>query len=239
MIVKTRAIVFSAIKYGEADLIVCCYTEAEGIRTYILRNILKAKKAQMKASYFQLLTQLDLVATHKNKGTLEYLREAKIAVHYTSLHTNILKSSLVLFLAEMLKNCIREEEANPALFQFLQDSLRWLDESENAANFHIYFLLRLSDTLGFYPDASKMGFDYFNIQEGNFQQTKTSEYCLEGETVENLKRFFIISLDDLDTIKLSRKSRSELLELLLAYYHFHVQGYQKPKSLAVLNQVFY
>ncbi len=238
MIVKTRAIVFSAIKYSEADLIVCCFTESAGIKSYLLRNILKSKKSSLKASYFQPLTQLDLIATHKNKGTLEYIREAKVAVPYLSLHTNIVKSSLVLFLAEMLKNCIREEETNSLLYVFLEESLLWLDENESVANFHIFFLLQLSHFLGFYPDASNIDFRYFNILEGNYQRSKTSEYCLEGETVENLKQFFNKSLYDMGSVKLTKTARSNLLELILTYYKLHVQGYQRPKSLSIINQIF-
>ncbi len=238
MIVKTKAIVFSAIKYSEADLIVSCYTESNGIHSYLLRNILKSKKSSLKTSYFQPLTQLDIIASHKNKGTLEYIKEAKVAVPYTSLHTNIVKSSLVLFLAEMLRNCIREEEANPMLYAFLEDSLLWLDENDGVANFHIYFLLRVSHFLGFYPDASNIDYSYFNILDGNFQESKTSEYCLEGETVEDLKRFFNSSLYDIGSIKLSKNSRSNLLELLLSYYKLHIQGYKRPKSLSVINQIF-
>ncbi|QAA82463.1 DNA repair protein RecO [Aequorivita sp. H23M31] len=238
MIVKTKAIVFSAIKYSEADLIACCYTESDGVKSYLLRNILKSKKSGLKASYFQPLTQLDIIANHKDKGTLEYIREAKVSIPYVSLHTNIVKSSLVMFLAEMLKNCIREEEANPMLFGFLEDSLSWLDQNDGVANFHIYFLLRISHFIGFYPDASNMNLDYFNILEGNFQDSKTTEYCLQGETVEDLKRFFNSSLYDMGSIKLSKTSRSSLLELLLSYYKLHIQGYQRPKSLSVINQIF-
>lgn len=238
MIVKTRAIVFSAIKYSEADYIVCCFTESSGIKSYLLKNILKSRKSGLKASYFQPLTQLEIVATHKNKGTLEYIREAKVAMPYSSLHTNIVKSSLVLFLAEMLKNAIREEEPNPLLFIFIQESLEWFDENDGVANFHIYFLLRLSHFLGFYPDASLKKEKYFNILEGNFQDSKTSEYCLEGETVESLKQFFNASIYDIGSIKLSKSSRANLLELILSYYKLHVQGYQRPKSLSILNQLF-
>lgn len=238
MIVKTKAIVFSAIKYSEADLIVCCYTESDGIKSYLLRNILKSKKSNLKASYFQPLTQLNIIATHKNKGTLEYIRDAKVAIPYSSLHTNIIKSSLALFLAEMLKNCLREEESNLFLYTFLEETLTWLDQNEEVANFHIYFLLRLSHFLGFYPDASRIDLAYFNILDGNFQESKTSEYCLESTTVDNLKLFFNTNIYNIGAIKLSKTSRSNLLDLLLTYYNLHVEGYQKPKSLLVINQLF-
>ncbi|OAD90437.1 DNA repair protein RecO [Aequorivita soesokkakensis] len=238
MVVATKAIVFSAIKYSEADLIVSCFTEVSGVKSYLLRNILKSKKGKLKASYFQPLTHLELIADHKNKGTLEYIKEAKIFQPNQTLHTDIVKSGLVMFLSEMLKNCIREEEANTELYIFLEHSIQWLDRHTEIANFHIHFLLQLSMHLGFYPDASNSGAKYFNIMEGNFQAVNSSNYCLEGPQIENLKKFFEIDFQTLNTIKLSKKDRQALLELVLSYYSFHVQGYQKPKSLAVLNQLF-
>ncbi|MEH6764374.1 MAG: DNA repair protein RecO [Aequorivita antarctica] len=238
MVVATKAIVFSAIKYSEADLIASCYTEVAGIKSYLLRNILKSKKGKLKASYFQPLTQLELIAEYKNKGRLEFIKEAKVFYPYQTLHTNIVKSGLVMFLSEMLKNCIREEEPNQELYTFLEQSFQWLDQSDEVANFHIFFLLQLSMHLGFYPDASNIDESYFNIMDGNFQTINTSNYCLQGPQIENFKKFFGVNLETLNTIKLSKKDRHNLLELILGYYSFHVQGYQKPKSLVVLNQLY-
>src|SRR5690606_32988163 len=149
MVVTTKAIVFSAIKYSEADLIASCFTEVAGVKSYLLRSILKSKRGKLKASYFQALTQLELIAEHKNKGTLEYIKEAKVFHPYQTLHTDIVKSSMVMFLSEMLKNCIREEEANTELYGFLENSFLWLDENDVIPNFHIFFLLQLSMYLGF------------------------------------------------------------------------------------------
>lgn len=238
MIVSTKAIVFSAIKYSEADLIATCFTEEAGLKTYMLRNILKSKKGKLKASYFQPLTQLELVANHKDRGNMEYLREAKVFYPYKSLHTNVVKSSLVMFLAEMLKNCIREEEKNIGLYKFLESSLIWLDENDHIANFHIYFLLELSNYLGFYPDASMSQLPFFNVLEGNFQARDTDDYCLEGSYIEDFKGFFKVELETLSIISLTKKNQQDILNLILSYYQLHIQGYRKPKSLAVLTQIF-
>ncbi|MBK5213926.1 MAG: DNA repair protein RecO [Flavobacteriaceae bacterium] len=238
MVVASKAIVFSAVKYSEADLIVNCYTEVAGIKSYLLRNVLKAKKAKLKASYFQPLTQLELIAEHKNKGTLEYIKEAKVFYPYQTLHTDILKTGLVMFLAEILKNCIREEEPNKELYGFLEHSFQWLDANDAIANFHIFFLMQLSVYLGFYPDTSCIEAKYFNIMDGNFQQKNTTNYCLEGSQIENLKQFFGLNFETIHSVKLTKVERQHLLELVLVFYSFHVQGYQKPKSLAVLNQLF-
>lgn len=238
MVIATKAIVFSTIKYSEADLVVSAYTEAAGIKSYLLRNILKSKKSKLRVSYFQTLTQLELIADHKNKGTLEYIKEAKIFKPYATLHTQVVKTGLVMFLSEILKNCIREEEPNPKLYSFLEDALHWLDQNHEIANFHIYFLLQLSNHLGFYPDVSNIRASYFNIAEGNFQNTNANHYCFEGTYIEEFKQFFGIDIDSINKIKLSKKTRQQILDLLLGYYTLHVQGYQKPKSLAILNQLF-
>ncbi|MBT0607010.1 DNA repair protein RecO [Aequorivita echinoideorum] len=238
MVVTTKAIVFSAIKYAEADLIVSCFTETSGIKNYLLRGILKSKKGKLKTSFFQPLTQLEIVAEHKNKGTLEYIKEAKIHFPYQTLHTDIVKSGLVMFLSEILKNCIKEEEPNPELYSFMEKSFIWMDSVDEVANFHIHFLLELSAYLGFYPDSSNLQYQFFNILEGNFQEKDTGNYCVEGENVEYLKLFFNKKTEEISEIKMSKANRSKVLDLMLTYYRFHVQGYQAPKSLAVLNALY-
>ncbi len=154
MVVTTKAIVLSSLKYSEADLIVRCYTESSGLKSYLLRNVLKSRKGKLKTSYFQPLTLLELEATHKNQGNLERINEAKILYPYQTLHTQVVKSALVIFLAEILTNSIQEAPEDLALYQFLEKSFIWLDSSNEIANFHILFLIKLSMYLGFYPDTS-------------------------------------------------------------------------------------
>lgn len=238
MLVNTKAIVLSTLKYGEADLIAHCFTQTDGRKSYLLKRILKSKKGALKASQFLPLTQLELVANHKNKGTLEYIKEAKILQPYQSLHTNVVKSSLVLFLSEILKDAIQEEEENTRLFQFLTTSFNWLDTSDSYANFHILFLLKLTKFLGFYPDNSEGNATYFNLQEGCFQNQYENQYCEEGAHIQSFQEFFGINFDALSQIKTKKSVRLELLNLLIRYYQLHLHGFRKPKSLPIFNQLF-
>ena len=238
MIVNTKAIVFSSIKYGESDLIVKCFTESSGLKTYLLRKVLSSKKGKIKPSYFQALTLLEIEALHKDKGTLEYLKEVKVSYPYKTLQTEILKSTLAIFIAEILSNSISEEVQDKVLFQFVENALIWLDTHNDFANFHILFLLKLSLYLGFHPDTSTISNEYFNLLEGNFQQYSNGKYCESGQIIIDLKRFFGIDFDALSQIKLTKNQRSELLNLLLNYYQLHLHGFKKPKSLIVLNQIF-
>lgn len=238
MRITTNAIVLSAIKYAEADLIVSCFTETSGLKSYLLRNILKSKKGKLRTSYFQPLTQLEISAIHRDKGTLERISEAKVLNPYKTLHTDVVKSGMVMFLAEMLKTSIQEEEANALMYEYLQDALNWLDAHHAVANFHILFLLKLTGYLGFYPDASSHKGLYFNLQEGFFENSPSGMACEQGTHVEDFKRFFGIDFDALERIKLAKSNRSEVLNLILSYYQLHLQAYRKPKSLLVLNQLF-
>lgn len=238
MLVNTKAIVFSALKYGEADLIVKCFTQTSGLKTYLLRGVLKSKKGKIKASLFQPLTHLEIVASHRDKGTLEYMKEARRGKVFQSLHTHAVKSTVVMFLAEVLKNAVKEEEANSALYDFLEASLEWFDEHEKTVNFHLLFLLRLTKYLGFYPDDYQMDKPVFNLLDGTFQETETAPHCITGENVLLLRRLLGIDFDDLPGIKLNQVTRSGFLLMLLNYYEIHLQGFSKPKSLAVLNEIY-
>lgn len=238
MQVSTRALVFSAIKYAEADLIVTCFTEDFGLKSYMLRGVLKSKKGKLRTSLFQPLTLLQLEAYHKDRGTLERISEAKVLQPYQSLHTEVVKSSVVLFLAEILKSSIQEEEANTMLFEYITNALHWLDLHDRIANFPILFLLKLSTHLGFYPDTSRAHLPYFNLMEGNFESQPYGDYCETGEAVETLKGFFGINFDALEQKKTTKNQRLEALNLILKYYQLHLQTFKKPKSLLVLNQLF-
>ena len=89
-VVTTKAIVFSTIKYGDSSLIVKCFTQEEGVKTYMIRGVLKSKKGKLKAAYFQPLTPLLLVASHNNKGKLNSIKEAQVYYSFESIHRSVI-----------------------------------------------------------------------------------------------------------------------------------------------------
>ncbi len=238
MQVTTKAIVLTSLKYGDTSLIVRAYTASDGLKSYLLKGVISSKKGKLKSAYFQPLTQLEIVANHKNKGTLESIREAKVNYPYRTVHNDIAKNAITLFLAEMLGQCIHEEEANPPLFEFLEASFQWLDINDEIANFHCHFLVQLTKYLGFYPDTSDMGASCFDLLEGEFTNTPSLHPVLTGENLSYFKTFLGIHFDAIHTIKMNKTNRQELLQSLVLYFELHLQGFRKPKSLAVLNEVF-
>ena len=238
MQVSTRAIILSSLKFGDTSLIVKAYTLSDGLKSYLLKGVLAAKKGKVKPAYFQPLMQLELIAVHRNKGALERILEAKVVYHYNTLHSDIIKSTMSLFLAEMLSNSIFEEEANEELYFFLEAALQWLDQKEEIANFHLVFMLFLTKHLGFYPDTSKIQFPYFDLVEGEFISEISLNPLIRNDNLDYFKKLLEVNFDDMHTLKMNKLRRQELLKLLILYFELHLHGFRKPKSIAILNEVF-
>ena len=238
MQVTTKAIVLTSIKYGDTSLITRAFTASDGLKSYLLKGVLASKKGKLKIAYFQPLTQLEIVANHKNKGTLETIREAKVSYHYQTLHSQITKNAMTQFLAEMLSNSIHEEESNIGLFEYIEASLQWLDVHDEISNFHIHFLLNLTRYLGFYPDTNAINSSYFDLLEGKFTNEPSLNPIVKGENLIYFKRVLGINFDEIHNIKMNKINRQELLKSLVLYFELHLQGFRKPKSLAILNEVF-
>lgn len=239
MRVKTNAIVLSKIKYGDHDVIVKCYTKNRGVVSYLLRGVLKSKKSNSKIAYYQPLSQLEIEENYRANQTLHYITDVKLSIPYQSMHTNIFKGAIVMFLSEVLTSTLKEEEANLSLYEFLETSLQWLDYETDYANFHLLFLLELSKHLGFYPDASQSSFPYFNLRSGSFELKPQAPYTISGENLKLLKQLLGIKFDGLNTVKLHSVQRQSFLNLLLFYFDLHLSDFRKPKSLQVFNEVFH
>lgn len=239
MLVKTNAIVLSKIKYGDNDIIVKCYTKNRGIVSYLLRGVLKSKRSNSKIAYYQPLSQLEIEENYRANQSLHYITDVKLSVPYQSMHTNIIKGAVVMFLSEVLTSTLKEEEANLSLYEFLETTLEWLDHEADFANFHLLFLLELSKHLGFYPDTSKSDFPYFNLSSGTFELKPHTPYTISGENLTLIKQLLEIKFDALNTVKLHSKQRQSLLNLLLIYFELHLSDFKKPKSLQIFNEVFH
>ena len=236
MLVKTKAIVISSLKYQEKSLIVKCFTQSDGLKSYFVQSAFSSKKATQKIAYFQPLTILEIEASHKNKGTLEHFKEIKLAAAYQTINTDIVKSTIVIFLSEVLHHSIQEEEKNEHLFTFLETALLWLDTHEETANFHLILLLEITKFLGFYPDNSEIDFLFFEMNEGQFSPLHGIS-CLSEHETHLFKKLMNLKFDS-DQKVFAGIERQILLKILLDYYSIHLDGFKKPKSLDVLKEVF-
>ncbi|MFA9194182.1 DNA repair protein RecO [Flavobacterium sp. FBOR7N2.3] len=236
MQIKTKAIVISALKYQEKSLIVKCFTLSHGLKSYFVRDAFSNRKSNQKMAYFQPMTILEIEANHKNKGTLEHFKEIKIAAPFQSIHSDIYKSTIVMFISEILHHSIHEEEKNESLFEFLEAALHWLDEHDEMANFHLILMLEMTKYFGFYPDISDMDMPFFEMNEGVFTLFHAMGSLTEHET-HLFKKLIQLKLDSNQKV-FHVIERQLVLKILIDYYSYHLDGFKRPKSLDVLKEVF-
>lgn len=235
MYIKTRAIVISSLKYQEKNLIVKCFTLSHGIKSYFVRNVFLSKKSPQKIAFFQPLSFLEIEAFHRNKGALESFKELKINAPFHSIRSNIYKSTITLFVSEVLNSAIVEEEKNEDLFLFLETALFWLDSHDYISNFHIILLLEMSKFMGFYP-AEILDLSFFDMNEGVFVEHKSINSLSEQET-KLLKKSLELKFETKEKI-FNSSERQVLLRIIMDYYSIHLSGFRKPKSLEVLKTIF-
>ena len=240
MYYTTRGIVFRQTKYSDSSLVVRILTEEMGLRTYIVKGA-RGPKAKIKVSLFQPLTLLDLVVSQKEKTDLQHIREARVAYPYQFMHLDIRKSSILLFLNELLYKSIREEAVNPELFRFIFDHLILLDQTvDNPANFHLLFAIHLTRNLGFFPHGSYLNENtVFDLVEGQFLQAEAlpAENFITGLNCAWFSKLLATSPEKFYSIAIPTAVRSDLLEKILRYYHLHLPLTGEFKSHIVLHDV--
>lgn len=238
MLVNTPAIVLSTIKYSEADLIARIYTREFGTQSYMLKGVRKSKRGKIRPSYFLPLTQLQLQTQHKGKGTLEYIKDATVLMPYNQIHTDMVKSSIVLFFSEVFTQLLQDHPPDTDLYDYLSQTFYYLDQTLYPANYAIKVLLDITYFMGFMPDTQSIDQPYLNMIEGRFDQLGNLPHHASLENSQYVKQFLGIKIDAINTIKMSRHDRNQLLSMVVDYIQIHWQVFNKPNSLTILKQLF-
>ncbi|MCF8370377.1 MAG: DNA repair protein RecO [Bacteroidales bacterium] len=236
---KTKGIVLHYIKYGETSIIATIYTQKFGRQAYIIKGA-RSPKSRLKANLFQPLFLIDMEVYHKPGRELQMIKEVKNTTPFVDIPFNLKKSSVCLFLAEVLYRTLREEEQSPKLFEFISENILFFDKAEKfLPNFHLTFLLHLSRFLGFYPHN-----DYtetnclFDLKEGHFIGFKPAhKYFLPKQA--SFEFHALMETGFSDELKFSASEmRQFLLDKILEFYHFHLEHIGEIKSIEVLREVF-
>lgn len=222
MIHKTRGIVFRYSKFRETSIIVSIFTELFGLRSYIVNGVRSSNKSLgNKIALYQPLTLLDLVVYHREQANINRIKEVKCLYPYRTIATDVRKSTLCMFLNEVMNKSIREESHAQEVFDFIYDAFVTLDESDTGIeNFHIIFLIKLSRFLGFGPqNASEM----------------SGSLRMDVETERKLGEFLHCDFDF--ATQLSLKARREILDCVLKFYAEHIDTFGEVKSLQILRDI--
>lgn len=219
MIFKTHGVVFRLTKYGETSIIVSIFTSQFGLQSYIV-NGARSKSGKGKIALYQPLTLLDLVVYHKETGGIMRIKEVKCLYPFQYINTDFRKTTIALFIEELVTKAIKEESHSADLCDFLIRSLIQLDSTEKPGNFHLLFLVKLARHLGFQPQSA------IEVLGG-----RVMDYDEENALNQILNANY-----DSD-VTLTNQQRRNILDALLRFYSMHVENFGQMKSLSVLREI--
>ncbi len=240
MLEKCRGIVLSTVNYSENSVVLKCYTDKYGLQSYMINGV-KGKKAAIKPSHLMPLSLLELEVYHQLNKNLQRIKELKCVPILNQLHFDLHKSTLALFMAELLGKSLREEaQLDVQLFGFIFNSVQIVDLTEGSLrNFPVYFMVQLSKYLGFFPKTNYSAqTPDFSLQEGLFiaNAPNTQDYC-KGELANALSKFIACNYEEIQQEQISAVVRRDLLHKMIRYFQIHLMLFSDLKSPSILHEV--
>jgi DNA repair protein RecO (recombination protein O) len=240
MLHKTKAIVLYNVNYSDIYTIVHVFTESFGPVSYLTAKT-KGKTTRVPRSLFHPLSVVELEVEHQNLREIQRLKEARLSFPLPSIQSNPVKSTICIFLAELIGKVASDRQSDQRLFDFVLQSIRILEVMEkDYANFHLVFMVGLSRFLGFYPDSGgyRPGM-YFDLQNGVFVAYKPASVQFlnpdESRVFFNLLR---MNYENMALFAFSRHERKDIIYRILEYYRIHLNRLPEIKSLEILHEVF-
>jgi DNA repair protein RecO (recombination protein O) len=231
MIVETEIIVLNRLKYSDTSLIIKGYTKAFGLKTFIAKGARNKKNS--KQSLYQSFSVLEVQLYQKESSNISTLRSAN-SLLLNTLVFDLSKSSIALFLSEVVLRYVKEEEQNIELYSFFKSKIITLieqNEVQEINKFTLAFLLELTVLLGIIPQNSIEPNTVFCLEEGCFLDI---QFCRKPLSKEKNQIFIALLKGD----QLFRKQERRLLiRVLLEYMDTQLSSSGKIKSLEIFEEI--
>ena len=240
MLEKTKGIVLHSVKYSDSGIVVNLYTSKLGRLSVLIRGIGR-KKTGKHSMIFQPLFILEMEIYYKSSREIQLMKEYSLVYPSYSLISDIRKSSVAIFLGEVLTSVLGEETPNKGMFEYIEESIMFFEDGrDDYANFHIAFLTGLMRYLGIEPLKRQDKHEvFFDMRNGRFVRTPPSDGDYADENISVIISDFLNStVNEAGKISLTGKQRNEVLETLIKYYSIHLPSLKKINSLEILKEVF-
>ena len=149
--------------------------------------------------------------------------------------------SLSLFLAEFLYYCTRDEQQNEPLYQYIVNSISWLDAAgQSYANFHLVFMMRLSRFIGFYPNLDDyVEGCYFDLRNASFDiMAPLHPDFLQPVEAARVNQLMRMNYETMRLFKMSHADRNQITDVIMRYYRQHVPQMPELRSLEIVRELW-
>jgi len=238
MLFKSRGIIFKSIKYSESSLILDIFTEERGVQSFIISGVRKAR-SKSQSGIYQTMNIVDLVAYQKENNKISRIKECKLALPYQNINFDVIRSSICMFIIDISRRSIRERAEQKELFQFVYQWLVYLDRTDDPiANMHLHYMLDLAQYLGFeIQNNYGTNYRFFNLKDGAFAEYEDADLSINETLSETLYLLLKTNKAERNQLRIAADQRSKLLDQLIKYYQYHVDGFGSLKSLEIFRTV--
>jgi DNA repair protein RecO (recombination protein O) len=237
MIRTNEGIVLHHLKYGDQSIIVHILHRERGVRSYMVHSP-RSKKGNLRRSFFQPLQILTYVGQEKNDEQLGRIREVSELIPLHSIGSDVVKSSLAMFMGEVLYKTLKEDEGSTALFDELKIKVLQLESDQTLlSDLPIWTMYTLSRHLGILPSSEEEG-SVFDLREGVFRGHCDHPDQLSTDAAE-LWRKALQELDSKSPLSLNPEERGINLDSWIYYFRVQRSGLGEFRSLSVLRELFH
>ena len=227
---KELGILIDKHHYSESSSILNFYTLENGFSSFIFKGVKKKSKS---------LNQLGLYEISyfkRPESELGIIQSMDYAWTPSNLYTQPQKVMLVFFMADVLKQTIKQQGADPHLFEYVQAQLIDLETRTDDFLFPTQFLAQYMGFLGYAPLFDEDYASAFDIERGMFTNTPSGAlYVQEPGVLAFLKDQFLKESTQDFPKEVVRKG----LDVLVKYAEIHLPNFSLKVTLEVIRDTLY
>ena len=203
-------------------------TEKFGLVSYLIKGF-QSKKSKTKINTLEPMGLIQIKSAQSKNRTLQRLDEIRLLVP----PTNFISAKLLkMFYAEFLKKVISESTEDISLFNFLWKITFDLNVNKRInKSDHLFFMIKLTSYLGFYPNVMNIKKSYFNLENGDFENIK-SENTITKQESNIFKSILNGKCNDFN-----KNDREVGLDILVKYYNYHNHEIKNLKSKKIIESL--
>lgn len=218
------------VNYSDSSLILTMYTRKSGLRKFIFRG------GKKKSYGLFPLAVSEITYFGRKESDLLQLTAAEPTERF-DFPFDPVRSTIAFFLVEILRKAIHEDERDSGMYTFIRDQINLLEQSEELSLYPIFFLLELSDKLGFKPMVEIDTADVFHLIEGRMDNTpKNDPMSIQGEEVRLIAD---VLMGNKNNLQHSKAVRNRALDTILNYYAQHLPGFDSLKAVNIAREILH
>lgn len=232
MLVKSKGILISKVKYADNSYILKIFTENFGLKSFIINSPQK-RGAVIKSAYLEPLSILEIDFYLKENQTLYRIKDGRLIYSPFLENEEMVRKSILFFYNDILKQFIFENQPFIDIFQSGTEFLMHFKLEQHLKYQPFQIMLKHLKFSGLFP---RNNFDessnIFNMSESEYSNIVKSPLDIKPPYAQTLSAILSEKFDILNT-----QERNYFLDVLLTYCKVHIPNFKEPKSLEIIREI--